>query len=776
MSTPSISAPTRVPRDLDRLASRARSSIRRLARGREADPVWSRPLLWLVAVLAGVLTFWGLTRNGYANTYYAEAAQAASHSWKAWLTNAVDTSGSDSLDKGPLSNMLMGLSGRLFGFSTFTMLAPEALCGVGAVLLLHNTVKRTLGHRAALLAALMLALTPIFVAMSRFDNPDALLVLLEVAAAWALVRALQSGRTRDVLLCGLFVGLAFNVKMLQAYLIVPGLALTLLIAGQGTIRRRLVQLLAGGAAMLFVSFLWYGTMMLIPAADRPWVGDTTDNSWFSLIFGANGLSRVSGEGSGPGGGANFGGAAGPLRLFNSIVGGQIAWLLPLAVVGLALGLWSYRRAPRTDFRRSAYLLWGGWAFVSWAVFSFSKGIFHPYYTTALAPAVAALAAGGLVALWDRSRDSIAWSVALVASLIGTAALAAVLLDRASGFVPYLTPAIVAIAMLAACVLILARLTSVLGSTSVRSKVAFAATLAGLVAMLAGPTAYSLATVGKTLSGGDPLAGPASAELGGGPGGGGPGGGLGGRGLRASSARGVVGLRPPGTGVPSGGVPVGPPPAGTEASAGSPPSLFGNGVRAGSGSSAGANAAGSTGTPTTGMLAGASKGSSGADSNRGARLGAGAGIGAGPGANVSKTLISYLKAHQGKATYLVAAVGSSTAGPIALESGRNVIDMGGFMGSDPAPSLAKLKSFIDSGQLHYVLLSSSGSSSGAAGAVGGRAVGAPGGRTGGPGAGTSAATSKAIGERDEWIEKHGTVVHVSGESSSAAGMTLYYFAG
>src|SRR3984957_9866512 len=303
MSTPSISAPTRVPHDLYGLASRARSNLRRVARGREADPAWERPLLLLVAVLAGALTFWGLTRNGYANTYYAEAAQAASHSWKAWFTNALDTSGSDSLDKGPLSNMLMGLSGRVLGFSSFSMLAPEALCGVGAVLVLHNTVKRTLGHRAAILAAVMLALTPIFVAMSRFNNPDALLVLLEVGGAWALVRTLQSGRMRHVLLCGVLVGLAFNVKMLQAYLIVPGLALALLIAGQGSVGRRILQLLAGGAAMFAVSFAWYATMMLIPAADRPWVGDTADNSWFSLIFGANGLSRVSGENSGPGGGA-----------------------------------------------------------------------------------------------------------------------------------------------------------------------------------------------------------------------------------------------------------------------------------------------------------------------------------------------------------------------------------------------------------------------------------------------------------------------------------------
>ena len=292
------------------------------------------------------------------------------------------------------------------------MLLPEALCGIASVLLLHNIVRRTLGHRAALLAALMLALTPIFVAMSRFNNPDPLLVLCEIAAARALVRALESGRTRHLLLCGLFIGLAFNVKMLAAYLVVPGLALAFMIAGQGSIRRRVAQLAAGGGAMLAVSFVWYGAMMLIPAAHRPFVGDTTDNSWFSLIFGANGLNRVSGSGGGPTGAGTFGGSPGLTRLFNPIVGGQISWLLPLALFGLLLGLWARRRAPRTDPARSAYILWGGCGVVTWAIFSFSEGVFHPYYTTALAPAVAVLAAGGLVEMWDRARRSIAWAAVL----------------------------------------------------------------------------------------------------------------------------------------------------------------------------------------------------------------------------------------------------------------------------------------------------------------------------------------------------------------------------
>ena len=518
MSTPSITAPVR--RRLDDTARHPAvgSRLRRLVRGQPADPAWSRPALVGIAVLAGLLVLWGLTRNGYANSYYAEAVQAGSHSWKALLTNSLDASGFVSLDKGPLSLWMMGLSGRLFGFSSLSMLLPDAACGVAAVLVLHNLVRRTLGHRAAVLAALMLALSPVAVAVSRFNNPDALLVLLLVCAAWAMVRALESGRTRDLLLCGALVGLAFNTKMLEAYLVVPGLSLAYLLGGPAGIRRRVGQLLAAGGSMLVVSFAWFATMMLLPAADRPWVGDTTGNSWFELIFGANGLSRVSGSSAGsPGGGPDFGGSAGPLRLLNSAVGAQIAWLLPLAVVGLLTGLWLRRHAARSDPRRAAYVLWGGWALVCYAVFSFSSGIFHPYYTSMLAPALAVLAAGGLVALWEARRSGwAAWLLA--AAILSTASLGFVLLGRSPSFLPWLRWVLLACGAAAALGLVVARRRP--ARLAIRRRVGVATAALGLIAVIGGPGSYAVASVGHPTSGSNPLGGPASISQGGGGFGGG----------------------------------------------------------------------------------------------------------------------------------------------------------------------------------------------------------------------------------------------------------------
>ncbi|MFI5003802.1 MAG: glycosyltransferase family 39 protein [Solirubrobacterales bacterium] len=473
--------------------------LRALLRGRPADPPWARLALIGVALLAGVLMLWNLTANGYANTYYASAVYAGSHSFSALFYDALDLSRYVALDKTPLSIWMMALSARLFGFGSFAMLLPDALCGVASVLVLHDAVRRTLGQRAAILAALMLALTPVTVMMGRFDNPDALLVLLLVCAAWATVRAIETGRTRQLLLAGVLVGLAFNTKMLQAYLVLPALAIAYLYAGPGRVGRRLAQLLAAGATTLAVSAAWVGTMMLIPASQRPYVGDTAHNSWWELIFEANGLDRVGASGIG-GGPFGFGGGQGALRLFNVQVGGQIAWLLPLAALGLIVGLWTRRRAPRTDPARAAFALWGLWAIVHVVVFSVALNLLHPYYTSALAPAIAVLASGGLLALWDRLRVSRLAAALLAGVLVATALLAIALLDRTPSFVPWLRWLVPAAAFACAASILVWR-------TRPRAVVLALA----LAAVLAAPAAYSLATVGRSVTGSNPKAGPAAAE-------------------------------------------------------------------------------------------------------------------------------------------------------------------------------------------------------------------------------------------------------------------------
>jgi 4-amino-4-deoxy-L-arabinose transferase-like glycosyltransferase len=650
---------------------------RRLVRGREEDPWWSRPGLIAASALSGLLVCWRLTLNGYANPYYAEAALAASRSWTALLTNAADLSGSVSLDKGPLSDWLMGLSGRVFGFGSLSMLLPSAVCGVATVVVLHDLVRRTLGHRPALLAALMLAVSPVSVVMARYNNPDALLALLLVASAWALVRALETSRVRELVLCGGLVGLAFNTKMLEGYLIVPGLAVAFLLAARGGRRRRLGALTAGAAAMIAVSFAWYGTMMLIPAADRPYVGDSTGNSWFDLIFGANGLSRVSGGGFGGG----FGGATGPLRLFGPEAGGQIAWLLPLALLGLVAGLRLSGRAPRTDRRRAALVLLGLWTLAGYLVFSFSQGIFHAYYTSAIAPAVAGLAAAAVVDLTDRARAGAAAArLLLAAAVAGTAVLSFALLARTPSFAPALRWAVLAGGALAAAGVLLGP------HLPRRARVAVVGT-AGAVGLLAGPAGYALATIGHGQTGSIPAAGPLTAGVPLGPGG-----------------LALLGRRPP-------------------------PGSLGLGL-------------GFFGVPGRRAFAG--------------------------GDAADPALVRFLVAHRGRARYLVAATGSMAAAPIGLASRAPVITLGGFMGADPAPTVAQLRSFVRSGQVRFVLLGGFGPG----GLVPGGLVGAAGGALGTAAGGVALFGPAPPGlprfaalARDQWVRAHCRAVSVPASAES-----------
>ncbi len=434
----------------------------RILRGPETDPRWARPALFGLLALTALLYLWDLTRNGWANDFYAAAVQAGTKSWKAFFFGSFDSSNFITVDKTPGSLWVMELSGRIFGFSQWSMLAPQALEGVASVLLLYAAVKRWFGSGAGLVAGLALALTPVAALMFRFNNPDALLVLLMTAAAYTLVRALENGRSKWLVFTGLLLGFAFLAKMLQAFLVVPGFAAAYLWAGPPRIGRRIWQTALMGAGIIAGAGWWILAAELTPAADRPYFGGSTNDNILQLAIGYNGLGRLTGNetgsigggGRGGGGGSSFGGSTGILRLFQSEFGGQISWLLPAALISLAAMIWVSRRAARTDRTRAAALLWGGWVLVTGLVFSYMDGIIHPYYMVALAPGIAALVGIGAVALWQE-RTGLAGRMALATGIAVTAAWAFVLLGRTPDWLPWLRWVIV-IAGAAAAGLVLAR--------------------------------------------------------------------------------------------------------------------------------------------------------------------------------------------------------------------------------------------------------------------------------------------------------------------------------
>ena len=415
-------------------------------------------------LLAGTAALYlvDLGASGFANSYYAAAVQAMTRSWEAFLFGSLDAGNVITVDKPPASLWLMAASARIFGFSSWSMLVPQALLGVGSVALLYAAVRRVAGWVPALLAGAVLALTPVAALMFRFNNPDALLVLLMVAAAYATVRAIERAGTRWLLLAGVFIGFAFLAKMAQGFIVLPALVLAYLVAAPTGFWRRIRQLL-GAAAAVVVSAGWYVALVeLWPAGSRPYIGGSQGNSILELALGYNGLGRIFGRGSGggqerrrgrlpadaagggrrrpagmprvvrgggPGGGGGFGGQAGLTRLFNTEIGGQVSWLLPAALALLVVGLWLTRRAPRTDPVRASLLLWGGWTVVTALVFSLAEGTFHAYYTVALAPGIAALIGIGGHQLWQHRAAVGGPARRRPPCVAGTAAWAWVLLGR-----------------------------------------------------------------------------------------------------------------------------------------------------------------------------------------------------------------------------------------------------------------------------------------------------------------------------------------------------------
>ncbi|MGY1830131.1 ArnT family glycosyltransferase [Geodermatophilus sp. SYSU D01180] len=489
----------------------------RLLRGRPDDPRWVRPALLGLLAPTGVLYLWDLAASGWANAFYAAAAQAGSQSWEAFFYGSSDAANSITVDKPPASLWVMALSVRLFGLNSWSLLVPQALMGVATVGLLYLAVRRVAGPGTGLVAGTALALTPVAALMFRFDNPDALLVLLMTAAAYVLTRSLERASTRGLVAVGVLVGFAFLTKTLQAVLVVPGFALVWLVAAPTTPRRRVLQLLGAGAAMVVAGGWWVAVVELVPASWRPYVGGSQTNSVWELIWGYNGLGRLTGEETGSVGGGAGGswGETGLTRLFGSEIGGQVAWLLPAALALLAAGLVAVGRAPRTDPRRAALLTWGTWLGVTGLTFSLMAGIFHAYYTVALAPAIAALVAIGGALLWQRRGR--AWArLVLSVTLAGTALWAWMLLGRSAEFLPWLRWTVLVAGLAAALGLLVV--------DRVGRAVAAVVLAVGLLAGVAGPAAYAVQTAGTAHTGSIPSAGPTVAGAGFGGPGGGPGGG------------------------------------------------------------------------------------------------------------------------------------------------------------------------------------------------------------------------------------------------------------
>lgn len=492
----------------------------RLWRGNPDDSPLVRPALLALLLGTALLYLWGLGASGWANSFYSAAVQAGSTSSKAFFFGSSDASNSITVDKTPMSLWPMSLSVRVFGLSSWSMLVPQALMGVGSVGLLSATVRRTTRNAwAGLLAGAILALTPVAVLMFRFNNPDALLTLFLIASVYATIRAIESPEraVRWLVLGGALVGFAFLTKMLQAFLVLPPLAAVYLVAAKPTIGKRLRHLLIAFGSMIAAAGWWIAIVELWPASSRPYIGGSQNNSILELTLGYNGFGRLNGDEVGSvGGGNNAGGgnwgATGPFRLFNSEIGGQVAWLLPAALALLVLGVWFRRRAGRTDRQLTGLVVWGGWLLVTALTFSFMAGIFHAYYTVALAPAIAALVAIGASILWEH-RASLVATLGAAFVLAMTASMSYALLNRADGFVPWLKYVVVVAGIGAALLIVVHRL--------LPRRAMLVVAGAALITMLAGPTAYALDTASTPHTGSIPSAGPST---GGGFGGGGRGGG------------------------------------------------------------------------------------------------------------------------------------------------------------------------------------------------------------------------------------------------------------
>ncbi|MCU1478937.1 MAG: glycosyl transferase [Subtercola sp.] len=655
---------------------RIRGLARGLVRGKPTHAVWERPALLGLLILTGLAYLWNLSNSGYANEFYSAAAQAGSQNWEAFLFGSSDAGNSITVDKPPASLWIMALSVRAFGLSSWSILLPEALMGILTVALVYVIVRRHFSPGAALIAGGVLASTPVVALMFRFNNPDALLVLLLTASVYFTVRAIETGRLKWLLLAGVMIGFGFLTKQLQAFVILPPLAVAYAWASPVTFGRRLLHLLGALAAVIVSAGWWVAIVELVPASMRPYVGGSQNNDFLELTFGYNGFGRLTGAetGSVTGGagaaaalGGGQWGATGITRLLDGEFGGQIAWLIPAALVLMVVSFVLLRRQKRTDARRAIFVMFGGWLVLTGLLFSYMAGIFHAYYTVALAPAIAGLVGAGAVMLWNTRRYL--WARLLSAALVlGTGSWAFALLTRATEWLPWLKFVVLVLAIVAAALLVVRWKWRSLRVTTV---------IVTLVAVLLAPIAYTLQTISTGHTGSIVTAGPTVASS--------TGFGVGGGFGRAGGATGA-----------RGGAAGGPPGAGTGGGTGLPPGGFGQRGAGGTGTTGG------TGTGTPGGSAAGTTGGAGATRGTGAGFGGAGGGGLFGGASVSTQVSMLIAANASNYTWAAAAVGSQNAASYQLASQAAVMPIGGFNGSDPSPTLEQFESYVAQGKIHYFI--------------------------------------------------------------------------
>ena len=694
-------------------ASQGARSLRRELRTSSAPSLAPArgPIGWIaVAALmlaAAFVFFWNLTASGYANEFYSAAAQAGSKSWEAFLWGSLDAGNAITVDKPPASIWLMALSVRLLGLNSFAILLPQALMGIACTYLLYATVRRVWGNAAGIVAGIAFITTPVAALMFRFNNPDALLILLIQGAAACVLRGLELPadrhgnriRTRWYAVAGLLIGLGFLTKQFQVLLVLPGFGLAMLLLSPTPWPRRLLDALVALGSMVIGAGWWVLLTVLVPSGSRPYFGGSQTDSFIELTFSYNGLGRLTGNETGsviPGASEALGGSSqggmwgetGLFRLWTSDFGDQITWLAPIAFAGIALGLiaaipakkgqvcfgrfYLGKREHEVDpdtvvrIRRAQIVIFGAWLIVTWLVFSFMAGIFHVYYTVALSPAIAVLVAicgASLLALCDRP-----WMPGIAGLLIAATSawnMALVLRSGSFAWLGVCIGVIGVVAGLALCIIgfwMQDRLPATWPLALKHGARGVAAI--GIVALLTGPIIWTACTIATGHTGSIVTAGP-SGSMGGGPAGGGP----------------------SGNGAPDG--------ASETAPDGS------SGESASDGNGAGASSSGS------GLLGGGS---------------------------ANESLVELLTQNASDYRWAAATTGSQNAASYQLASELPVMAIGGFNGSDPAPTLDEFKAYVAQGLIRYYIAS--------------------GGMGGGMG-GTQMGGSSAASEIAEWVAQNYT---------------------